>query len=222
LSSTTRTSKEDSSVGLADRVAERVIDAVPYRLEVARSEAEREAVFRLRYLTVVEMGWANPDELPDGIERTEDDDDAIHVVAREGDELVGTARIVLPRDGRKLPLEREFGLRADPGDVEVGRTVVVRRLRGATGHGLVVALFARCWQEMRALGYTELVSAVPPRLADVYRSLGFTVIELGSTQEHWGEERIPVRFDVIGSVPELRRILGAADEPEAAPTLPNS
>ena len=212
----------DDPVAIADRVAEAAIAAVPQRLATASSEAEREAAFRLRYRTVVEMGWAKPKDFPDGIERTDDDDDAIHVIAWDGDELVGTARIVLPREARELPLEREFGLRAEAQDVEVGRTVIVPRLRGATGHGLVVALYARCWQEMRQLGFTELISAVPPRLVELYRSLGFTVIELGEARVHWGEERLPVRFDVLGSAPELGRNLGAADEARAAPTLPKS
>ena len=206
---------------VADRVAEGVIDAVHYHLEVARSEDEREAVFRLRYRTVIEMGWATPDELPDGVERNADDEDAIHVGAWDGEDLVGTARVVLRRNDRRLPLEREFGVDTNPRDVEVGRTVIVPRLRGATGHGLVVALFARCWQEMRAVGFTDLVSAVPPRLIDLYRSLGFTVIKLGASREHWGEERFPVRFDVIGSVPELQRKLGAAPgTSERAPGRP--
>lgn len=198
---------EGSSVAVADRIAEKVIEAVPYRLELARSEAEREAAFRLRCQTVIEMGWGTPEEFPDGVEKTEEDERASHVLAWDGDELVGTARVVPPREGRRLPLEVEFGVRVDPREVEVGRTVVVPRLRGATGHTLVVALFARCWQEMRALGFTDLVSAVPPRMIELYRSLGFTVIELGASREHWGEERVPVRFDVTGSVPALRRNL---------------
>jgi N-acyl-L-homoserine lactone synthetase len=213
---------ERSPAAIADRIAEKVIGAVPYRLAVARDEAEREAVYRLRFRTVVEMGWADPEDFPNGMERTADDDDAIHVMARDGEELVASARIVLPGGSRDLPLEREFGLRAEAGDVEVGRTVIVPRLRGATGHALVVALFAGCWREMRRLRYTELVSAVPARLIELYRSLGFTVIELGDGREHWGEERLPVRFDVLGSAVELQRTLGAADEPEAAHTLPKS
>jgi N-acyl-L-homoserine lactone synthetase len=213
---------EPSPAAISDRIAENVIGAVPYRLAVARDEAEREAVYRLRYSTVLEMGWAEPEDFPDAMERTDDDDDAIHVIAWDGEELVGSARVVLPGEGRDLPLEREFGLRVEAEYVEVGRTVIVPRLRGATGHALVVALFAGCWREMRRLGYTELVSAVPPRLIELYRSLGFTLIELGEARTHWGEERLPVRFDVLGSAPELRRTLGAGSEAQAAPTLPKS
>lgn len=197
---------------IADRVAQNAIAAVPQRLATADTEAEREAVFRLRYQTVIEMGWATAEEPPGGVERTDDDERALHVGAWEGEELVGAARVVLPREGRSLPLERDFGLEAKSTDVEVGRTVITPRLRGATGHGLVIALFAKCWLEMRALGFADLISATPPRLIEVYRSIGFTITELAAGREHWGEERIPVRFDVLGSATELRRIWGEAAE----------
>jgi N-acyl-L-homoserine lactone synthetase len=212
-----------SPVAIADGLAEELISAVPYRLAAARSDSEREAAFRLRYRTVVDMGWATPEDLPDDIERDEDDERSTHVCAWHGDELVGTSRVVLPLEGRPLPLEAELGLALDSeGVVEVGRLVIVPRLRGDSRHLLLVALFAQSWLEMTARGFTDLVSAAPRRLLDIYRSLGFTVIELGEARDHWGEERLPVRFDVIGSVPRLRRVLGAGDEAQPAPTLPRS
>jgi predicted GNAT family N-acyltransferase len=206
-----------------DRLCEEFISAVPYRLAPASSEGEREAVFRLRYRTVIEMGWAKPEDLSGGTEQDEDDECSVHVGAWDGDELDGTARVVLPQAGRPLPLESEFDLDlGSEGLVEVGRLVVVPSLRGDARHLLMVGLFAQCWLEMTGRGFTDLVSAAPARLLDVYRALGFTLIELGAGREHWGEERFPVRFDVLGSVAELRRRLGAGDEPEAAPRLPKS
>ena len=207
---------DHSPAAIADGLAEELISAVPYRLAAASSETDRQALFRLRYRTVVEMGWARPEELPDGMERNEDDERSVHICAWDGEELVGTSRAVLPRAGRPLPLESEFEFALDSEEVvEVGRLVIVPRLRGDARHVLMVALFAQSWLEMTARGFTDLVSAAPRRLLDICRSLGFTVIELGDAREHWGEERTPVRFDVIGSVPELRRVLGAAGDQAA-------
>lgn len=203
----------ENPTAIADRLAEKVISAVPYRLAVASSETDREAVFRLRYRTVVEMGWAKPEEFPDGMERDEDDERSVHVCAWDGDELVGISRVVLPRKGGPLPLESEFDLALDSeGLVEVGRVVILPQLRGDARHGLLVALFAQAWLEMTARGFTDLISAIPPPLVDLYRSLGFTVLELGGAREHWGEERFPVRFDVISSAAEVQRIWGAGAE----------
>ena len=191
----------------ADRLAETLVAMAPFRLAPAHSEAQREAIFRLRYRTVVEMGWVEPKDLPGGIERGEDDEGAALVGAWEADELVGTARVVFPRADRRLPMEDDFDLELDSEEiVEVGRTVIAPRLRGDAHHGLNIALFAQCWLEMRARGFTDLISAAPRRLLEIYRSLGFTVRELGAPRQHWGEERFPVRFDVLGSLPELERI----------------
>ena len=199
----------------ADRLAEALVASSPFRLAPARSEAERDAIFRLRYRTVVEMGWMEPEELPDGLERGEDDDGAALVGAWDADELVATARVVFPSPGR-LPIEHDFDLELNSDEiVEVGRTVIVPRLRGDHRHGLVLALFAQCWLEMRARGFTDLVSAIPQRLLELYRSLGFTVSELGPAREHWGEERFPVRFDVLGSLPKLEQI-PSSGRPRAA------
>ena len=195
---------------IADAVARNVIALVPQRLATAATEAEREAIFRLRYQTVVELGWASPADFPGGLERNDDDEGALHVGAWEGPALVGSARVVPPRRATPLPIERDFGIEADSDQVEVGRTVITPGFRGQTDHGLVIALFAKCWLEMRALGFTELLSAIPPRLIEVYRSIGFEIRELGAGRTHWGEERIPVRFDVLGSTPELVRVWGAA------------
>ena len=195
---------------IADRVARGVIASVPQRLAAATAEAERESIFRLRYQTVIELGWATPEELPEGLEKADDDDEAVQVGAWEGEELVGAARVMLPDGEKPLPIERDFGIEAGNREVEVGRTVIVPRLRGATGHGLIIALFAQCWLEMRARDYIDLLSAVPPRMIEVYRSIGFKITELAGGREHWGEERIPVRFDVLGSAARLSRIWGEA------------
>lgn len=207
---------QTNSVAIADRVAETVIGFVPQRLAVAETDEQRREIFGLRYRTVIELGWARPEEFPGEVEHNEDDEQAIHIGAWEDEELVGGARVVPPTEGRPLPIERDFEIRTREDDVEVGRTVIVPRLRGATGHALITALFAQCWLAMRDRGYTELVSAIPPRLVEVYRSIGFTIIELAPGRTHWGEERVPVRFDVIDSLPSLTKVWGEATREGAA------
>lgn len=195
----------DERLAVADRIAEAVISAVPFRLGAARTDGEREEVFRLRYRVVQEMGWASPRELEEEMEREERDEEAIHACAWRDTELVGTSRVVLPDVERPLPIEEEFGLTVEPRGkvVEVGRTAIVPDLRGDSGHGLLMAVFGQCWLELRGEGFSDLISASPERLITLYRSLGFKVLVLADGRPHWGEERFPVRFDIRGSARSL-------------------
>ena len=199
------TASRAARIEAADAIAARVVEAAPFRLGAAQRADQIEAMQRLRAATVVKMGWAPPEQFPEGLERDEQDARAVHVGAWEGNELVGTSRVIPPFENGGLPLEEEFGVSLElPGEmVEVGRTVIVPAKRGDAEHGLVVAIFAQCWREMRALGFTELVANVPAKLLEVYRGIGFRVEVLGRGREIWGEERFPVRFDVLGSVDAL-------------------
>jgi len=100
----------------------------------ALSDAERRAVYRLRHDQVTGDGWAECDA--DGLEHDAYDIDALHICAWRGPDLVGTVRVVLPVDGRPLPVEAAFGVTVEPrGAVaeapqhvaEVGRQLLVRR-----------------------------------------------------------------------------------------------
>src|SRR5207237_9065840 len=99
----------------ADMVARRILElAAPLRVDVARREADREAIYRLRFEVACEMGWIAAEEAPDGLEKDAYDHDAAHVGAWDGGLLVATQRIVFPAPGRRLPLERAFGLEVEP------------------------------------------------------------------------------------------------------------
>jgi N-acyl-L-homoserine lactone synthetase len=155
-----------------------------------------DAVLRMRYECVVEMGWGNPEDYPDGRERDEHDDGAIFIVCRDGTAIVGTLRLVLPREGRLLPIERDFGIRVEsPGEsVDAGRLVIAPGYRGGPGHPVLAGLFCRCWLEARKLGYRRIVAATPSKIIDLYRRLGLRITVLGPPQAHWGEERAPIEL----------------------------
>src|SRR5207249_1131962 len=120
----------------------------------AASPAEQEAVYRLRFDTVVEEGWATTEDFPAGLERDESDERAVHVLGRHGERLIAAARLVFPEPGRTLPTEREFDLTMQPADrvVDIGRAIIVKDYRSAE-HTLFGALLARCWQEIRTRAY---------------------------------------------------------------------
>jgi N-acyl-L-homoserine lactone synthetase len=161
-----------------DELAERILTALaPLSFATAGSPGQVDAVPRMRYECVVEMGWAAPEDYPDGRERDEYDDEAIHVVARDAGDIVGSLRLVLPSAGRLLPTERDFGIRVEPpGDaLEGGRIVVPRRYRLGRSHRLIAGLFARSWLVARSLSFDRAISVAAPNLVDLYRSLGVRV-----------------------------------------------
>jgi N-acyl-L-homoserine lactone synthetase len=180
-----------------DRLTEQVLaNLAPLRFEAARTATDVDAVLRMRYECVVEMGWGKPEDFPDGRERDEYDDGAVFIVCRDGAAIVGTLRLVLPESGRRLPIERDFGIRLEPpGEaLDAGRLVVAARYRGGRGHPVLTGLFSRCWLEARRLGYARLVAASPSKVIGLYRDLGLRITVLGPPRVHWGEERTPIEI----------------------------
>jgi len=175
-----------------DLLAARVLrSAEPFHFSLARSHAELEAAQHLRYRTVLEQGWTVPDEFPSGMERDQYDDAALHVIAVRGQAVVGTARIVLPRPGFKLPMEEAFGLKLSNPAVEVGRVC-----RGPDSHDfehrVFLGLLAQVWMEMRKRDFIECCGAAGQSMIRLWQVIGFRVITLAPPQSYWGENRWPV------------------------------
>jgi N-acyl-L-homoserine lactone synthetase len=180
-----------------ERLAARALaNLAPLVFEVAQTAADRDAVLRMRYDTVVEEGWMTPEDHPDGRERDEYDDEAIFIVCRDAGAIVGSMRLVPPSPSRPLPTEREFSIRArPPGQVpEVGRIIVTPAARPGRSHLVLGGLCARGWLESRALGYDRAISTAASEVIDLYRSVGMRITVLGPAQLHWGTQRAPIQI----------------------------
>ena len=175
------------------------VDAI--RFDVARDDSQREAVYRLRYQVVIERGWAEAGNLPDGIERDPYDEKAIHIVGWHGDMLATTARLVLPEPDLVLPTEAAFKIQVEPrGKVaDMGRQIVARDF-SSIKHKVFAGLLAKTWLEMRALGYSLVCGDFSPAMIRLYRLMGFDVKQIGPTQPFWGEERAPITVDIARSM----------------------
>lgn len=197
---------DPAALEVADTVARHILElAGPLRIEVAHTDAELEAIFRLRFQVASEMGWIAPGEAPDGLERDSYDDDAIHIGAWDGERLVGTQRLVFPAPGRPMPLEEAFELEIEPRGqvVQADRTAIARSHRGDRRHLLLAGLMSRSWLEWRSRGFHRCTGAITEPLVHVYREVGLDVEVLGEAREYWGELRSPARFDVLAAVGRL-------------------
>jgi N-acyl-L-homoserine lactone synthetase len=188
-----------SLLGRLDAMARQLVArAAPVHFELARSQEERAAVFRLRFETVVKQGWATQAAFPEGLERDTYDDQAVLVVGWDGGTLAATARLVFPEPSRPMPLEQEFELSTElpGGTVDLGRAIVTAPYRSRR-HTVFTALLARCWLEVRAQGLHRVCGASPPAWLERYRQVGLPVRVLGPPRQYWGEERYPLFLDGV-------------------------
>jgi hypothetical protein len=170
--------------------------ARPVRFELARSPAEREAVFRLRYRISVEQGWSRPEDMPDGLERDAyDDGGAAEIAGWDGLRLAAAARVVYPSPDRPLPTEAAFGVVVEPRGrvVDAGRLIVAPEHRDGE-HRVLGGLAACIWVAMASRGFQWAAVAISQPMIDFSRALGFDVLTLGGPRPYWGEERFPARL----------------------------
>lgn len=200
---------DGAALWTADAVAKRLLElAAPLRIAASRRASEIEAIQRLRFEVAREMGWIGAEEAPDGLERDDYDEGAVHVGAWDGERLVGTQRIVFPASSRRMPLEEVFGLQVEPRGqvVHADRTAVVREYRGDNRHLLVAALMARSWLICRSRGLHRFMGAVSDPILHIYREIGLEVEILGDAREYCGELRFPTRFDVPAAAARLSAV----------------
>ena len=193
----------------ADELARGMVAAAPLNFRIAQSLEELEAIYRLRYDVIIERGWARPEDLPNGLERDEFDDHAIHIAAWDDKNIAATSRIVLPAPDRTLPTEHAFEVRIEPYGqvVDMGRQIVAHAYSNVE-HLVFAALLAQTWLELHARGYTLVCGDFTPAVTRLYRLMGFQVTQAGPAREFWGEERFPIVVDVANSVPALLKRWG--------------
>jgi hypothetical protein len=179
-------------------MVERLLASSPFEFRRA-GEDERDLCYRLRGDAVVERGWRTREELPDGVERDEYDDRAVHVLGWDGPTPMSTGRIVLPPG---LPTEDACGLRVEP----VGRVVDVGRMCVASSHqGLehaaFVGLLCALYLQVRELGFDVACGMMSPAARSLVGLLGLRLEPLGPERPYWDEPRAPVRFSLLAGLP---------------------
>ena len=167
---------------------------------VARSQAERDAIYHLRYEVVIAQGWAQPQDFPGEREFDSFDADATHILGRAGSTLAATARIVFPNPGRPLPTEEAFDMKIEPHGRVVGwdRNTVAPDFRGPKYHAFW-GLLTICWQETRRQGYAEVSGILSLQMLQLYQSMGVEFDVIGPGRNYWNEERFPCKLNILKS-----------------------
>ncbi|MHB8627795.1 MAG: N-acyl amino acid synthase FeeM domain-containing protein [Aggregatilineales bacterium] len=212
-------SSETSDLALVDAVCRFLISQNPaIRFSLAHTPADLEAVFRLRYREVIDRGWAQPSDFPDGLERDEYDEQAFQIVGWHGDDLAATARLVLPSPGQPLPTETIFGLTFQPhGQVaEGGRIVVAPTFRSIPRSMLLMGVTATMVLETRVRGLNELCFNCAEPTLRLYRQIGLHVAVLGPARRYFGADRYPCQIDLVASARSLSKRLKITAESSPA------
>lgn len=193
------------TIARADVIAAQFIaGAAPVRFGIAQSAAELEAVYRLRYQVVVEHGWASPKDFPARLEKDTYDRRGIHLVGQVDRMVVATTRLVFPAPGQVLPTEADFGLKVEPlGRVVDGGRAIVSKAYSDYQHRIFAGLLGLSWFQLKERHLYYLCGAATGAMIRLCRSLGYQVTLLGPARQYWGEQRYPIRFDVLESVPQL-------------------
>lgn len=161
----------------------------------ASSVEERREVFALRAAAVIEAGWVEPDDLPEGLERDELDARATHLVAVSGGRVVGTLRVAWDRGDVEAQLRtHELDLPVD-GTMILGRLVVARLWRPRSRE-VTVGLYGELVRLALELGVRRGVSFVTESAVRWYRLGGIPLKIVGPPREVTGAPRSPAVFDV--------------------------
>ena len=177
----------------------------PLRIGLAREAADLDAMFALRAGEIVERGWAPPASMPDGRDRDEYDDDAVHIAVFDTGKVVGACRLLLPSPHRLLPIERDFDLRLEPRGrvVQWSRLVLARAHRGDPQHRLAMACFAALWLQTTRHGFDACAGAIAKPMLELYRVIGMDFRVLAAPRMVDGE----LRYPALSSAATLRSAL---------------
>ena len=161
----------------------------------ASTAEERREVFALRAAAVIDAGWAQAGDLPEGLEHDELDARATHLVAVSGGRVVGTLRVAWDRGDVEAQLRtHELDLPID-GTMILGRLVVARPWRRRSRE-VTVGLYGELVRLALELGVRRGVSFVTESAVRWYRLGGIPLKVVGPPREVTGAPRSPAVFDV--------------------------
>ena len=162
----------------------------------ASGAEERREVFALRAAAVIEAGWAEPDDLPGGLEQDELDARRDAPGGRRPDgHVVGTLRVAWdPGDVEAQLRVHEVDLPVE-GTMILGRLVVDRPWRPRSRE-VTVGLYGELVRLALEVGVRRGVSFVTESAIRWYRLGGIPLKVVGPAREVTGAPRSPAVFDV--------------------------
>jgi hypothetical protein len=164
----------------------------PVEFRLARTRAEREAAYRLRYQAIIERGWEPPIELTNGLESEDIDEEAHHLIGWLDGHAIANCRITSPKPGRPLPLEQLLGIQLQPvGAVAQFDRLCIDRAYAGRRSELLLGVICAAWQFVHRWGFRYIAGFFSLSMMRLYGRFGLEAAPIGPARFYWGEERYP-------------------------------
>jgi N-acyl-L-homoserine lactone synthetase len=191
------------SLALASRPVPAVLTLPAVR--VARTDGDLLAAARLRGLARRgghPAGSARPLDVNFDQADTQAPDRALHLLAVDEEEPVGTMRLLSAEPGRQLPVHRAFGLDA-PDDLRVAE-LSRPALRRPQDQAALVSLLRAAYDEALATGIDQLYLVADQPLLTLLRALGFRFRAVAGPVWAYGAWNIAASLRIDEVLPGLR------------------
>jgi N-acyl-L-homoserine lactone synthetase len=162
---------------------------------------------------VWERKWIRPTQLVDGLEVDSDDARSVHLLASRGGAPVGTARLILPRGGRPLPVESMLAEARPSGRsaAEVSRLAVARHVRGNSA--VMMALCRGLCDSAGHHGIDDFYAIIEEPLHRHLIRLGFPFRPVGSSRWIYRSWNFPARLEVARAGAAVATFYSQRDRP---------
>lgn len=190
---------EDAKAARIDAAAEHMLRHLePVEFRLARTPAEREAAYRLRYRAVTERGWQPPVELSNELECEALDEEAHHLIGWRDGHAIANCRITCPRPGYPLPLEQLLDIQVQPvGTVTQIDRVCIDRAFSNRRSDLLLGIICATWQLVHRWGIHHITGFYSVSMIRLYRCLGLKATIIGPARFYWGDERYPALIPAL-------------------------
>jgi N-acyl-L-homoserine lactone synthetase len=164
-------------------------------LKIAEKD-ELESTFRLRYKIYKEMGWINPSEYESECEYDEYDKHSKHFIINDfdGKNIVGTVRLIYSSDGRKLPVQKEFGIEIPQSGIkgfEISRLIINKNYRGIKALAEILGLI---YEFALSEGMTHSYAIMEERFIRVLNNMGYKFIVIAGGKLFCTQYKVPVLY----------------------------
>ncbi len=165
-----------------------------YKFRTITKEYDKYLMFKLRYeVYCLENKWLDSSNYHDGCEIDEYDEVSEYIGAYEGDTLVGSVRLILPKENMLLPIEKNFNIEPNKNynRLELSRLIVPQNQRGIN---ISSGLFHSVTQWFIHNNYSLAYTIAEDSLLNLMNKSGYNFKRLSEGKFYFGALTFPTFY----------------------------